>query len=593
MILESHEGALRAVAAPMDGVQVWVSGHATAQTSHQADDQATLQVSSRTGRRVSIIIKVALGAAVGYWHPRAGIERTLVPDWAGGGAVSAIDSAPMGVLYDLLGDVVFWFASDSLVTVTNLAWGVAEEDGTFTLAIDGAIGSGASVTVRLGRGGHLATVVGEVAEWMQGLVGRRPLPVPPQARRPVYSTWYAYHEAVDQRALQTESHEAAELGFGSVFLDFGWQLHGDSRYFDGCGDWYRDPAVFPDLADSVRRLRERNLDCVLWVAPLMLGARSAASAAWERFAPHYSESLRVRILDPRHREVREHIVQTCVRLMRDYGLAGLKIDFVDIAMAYANTPSAGDIDDVGAAMVEVFAQLTEAFRVNGWEKAYVEFRQPYVSPAMAPFGNIVRAGDCPGDAIANRTSIVDARMFATDQAIHSDMVMWAADATPQAVAWQLFNTFFAVPQVSTRLAELAPGQRSVLRSFLRLWNVWGDVAARGMVTAPGSHSRYPVVRADGTDARTVIVMYEPAPIILTGTENRVLLVNASGGRVAISRERGPAQTMRISTWDMFGTETANVTLTLSSAFVEIPIPSCGWAEISMEAESYRLTGSDD
>ena len=39
----------------------------------------------------------------------------------------------------------------------------------------------------------------------------------------------------------------------------------------------------------------------------------------------------------------------------------------------------------------------------------VEFRQPYSSPVIAPYSNIVRASDCPADALTNRIRTIDER----------------------------------------------------------------------------------------------------------------------------------------------------------------------------------------
>ena len=52
----------------------------------------------------------------------------------------------------------------------------------------------------------------------------------------------------------------------------------------------------------------------------------------------------------------------CTRLMVDYALDGLKIDFLNNVMSYAGTPSTGDIADVGDAMTLVLREISEADR---------------------------------------------------------------------------------------------------------------------------------------------------------------------------------------------------------------------------------------
>ena len=46
-----------------------------------------------------------------------------------------------------------------------------------------------------------------------------------------------------------------------------------------------------------------------------------------------------------------------------------------------------------------------------------EFRQPYVSPAIASYGEVLRAGDCPGDSVVNRISTLNARMLSVGQVV--------------------------------------------------------------------------------------------------------------------------------------------------------------------------------
>ena len=140
-----------------------------------------------------------------------------------------------------------------------------------------------------------------------------------------------------------------------MFVDDGWQRLAVGRGYAGCGDWVPDTAKFPDLAAFSADVHDQGAGVVLWIAPLLLGRDAEVFATLGRFAPHAAERLHCHILDPRHREVREHLAATCTRLVVDYDLDGLKIDFLDTAMVYRGTPSSGDIDDVGEAMQALLA----------------------------------------------------------------------------------------------------------------------------------------------------------------------------------------------------------------------------------------------
>jgi len=205
-----------------------------------------------------------------------------------------------------------------------------------------------------------------------------PLPLPAGASRPVYSTWYTYTQDVNEANVTQEARIAAELGCGSVFIDDGWQVGGHGRGYGGTGDWVADTEKFPDLRATLASVSDLGVDTVLWVAPLLLGHHSRAYEQYRQFAPDGMAQLNCQVLDPRHREVRQFVVDTCRRIVADYGAAGLKIDFLNNAMTYQGTPSTGDVDDVGEAMRLMLAELRQGLSEQGLPEAIIEFRQPYV-----------------------------------------------------------------------------------------------------------------------------------------------------------------------------------------------------------------------
>ena len=223
-------------------------------------------------------------------------------------------------------------------------------------------------------------------------------------------------------------------------------LHGHGRGYAGCGDWLPDEAKFDDLTSTIATIRSRGASVALWVAPLLLGARSAAFAALRQFAPYRHEDLKCHVLDPRRREVRQHVADTCLRLVTDYGLDMLKIDFLDQAMVYRDQPDEGDIPSIGHAMISMLSQLREQLDAAGHGHVAFEFRQPYVSPAIARYGQILRAHDCPGDSLTNRATIVDARLVSAGQIVHSDPMMWGQHALPHDIARQFYAGWFSVPR---------------------------------------------------------------------------------------------------------------------------------------------------
>ena len=160
-------------------------------------------------------------------------------------------------------------------------------------------------------------------------------------------------------------------------IDDGWQRHCQGRGYEGCGDWLPDRAKFADLASTVQTIHGYGAGVALWVAPLLLGQHSDAYADLRGFAPHWEPLLRCQVLDPRYPEVRAFGADTCLRLVNDYGVDLLKIDFLDQAMVYRDSAGGGDLADVGQAMAMMLAELRRQLAEGGRGDVAFEFRQPY------------------------------------------------------------------------------------------------------------------------------------------------------------------------------------------------------------------------
>ena len=96
----------------------------------------------------------------------------------------------------------------------------------------------------------------------------------------------------------------------------------------------------------------------------------------------------------------------------------------------------------------------------------IEFRQKYIGPAMRAYGNIFRASDCAMDLLENRVRILDLRLLSGGTAVHSDMLIWSPEDTPEVAALQILNVIFATPQISCMLTELPADHRKMLKFWM-------------------------------------------------------------------------------------------------------------------------------
>ena len=185
--------------------------------------------------------------------------------------------------------------------------------------------------------------------------------------------------------------------------------------YSATGDWMPARSRFPDFRAHVDRVHAAGISNYLaWLSVPFVGNESKA---YGRFRGKFigREDASVRRLDPRFPEVREYLVGTYERCLRDWDLDGLKLDFIDLLHSDADDPARDDgyagrdcrtvEEGVDRLMTAVHERLT-AIK----PEALIEFRQRYTGPAIRRYGNMLRATDCPYDILGNRKRIVDLRL---------------------------------------------------------------------------------------------------------------------------------------------------------------------------------------
>lgn len=558
-------------------------------------------VADEPGAPATIALTLPLGDSRLFWRVGMRPSGPAQPvDWDGRTQVSLVNSAPMGCLVDAGDRNVLGFAYSYARDEIVMRYGVDEEHATFTVVLDVARIPGRSRLLLTGDHGMAADVIRSLSAWMGAGLDR--FPMSPGAVEPVFSTWYAYLQNIDAAELLAQAAGIRDLGCRSVFVDDGWQAFGNGRGYAGCGDWVPDPAKFPDMAATVGALRDGGLCTVLWIAPLLLGERSQVFARMEPYAPmpmDGKDDCGCRVLDPRRAAVRDHVADICARLVRDYGIGGLKIDFLDQARLYQGRPlgepAPGDVPDVGEAMRMLLAQVRDVLLAQGDDVPIVEFRQPYSSPAIAPYSNVVRASDCPADSVTNRIRTVDERLVSTDRVVHGDMLLWHPQAGADACAEQIMASFFAVPQISVRPSAMSAEQSETCRYLLRVWRDHRDVLLRGRLDPVGLAEGYPLVNAYG-DGEQIGVVYGRGMVVDVDATavRRLLVLNASHERAVTIRLHGDGRAVglagaahdcrgvEVRTWDgLRAVAAADDAADPGAGFLRLPVPEYGVLGLSI------------
>ena len=400
-----------------------------------------------------------------------------------------------------------------------------------------------------------ADAVRAASEWVCARPDYAPMPVPEAAFDPLYSTWYGFHQDVFDSELEREFAEAAALGMKTLIVDDGWQTDDTGRGYAFCGDWEPSKRRFPDFRAHVRRVRALGMKYMIWYSVPFVGVKSRAA---ERFAGKFlykRDNIGAWVLDPRFPEVREFLASTYERAVREWELDGLKLDFIDSFAAPDPDPAAAEgwagrdlksVQEAVLALMQEVRRRLEAARPG----VLVEFRQGYMGPAIRSFGNMIRAGDVPGDLLRNRARTANLRLTSGTTAVHSDMLEWNPLETPQEAARQILSVLFSVVQYSMRLDRLPPDHKRMVGHWIAWTSAHREALLRGSFSPRRPELGYPLLEG-ASAAERVVAVYDPGFVADVAADRReAWVVNATDApALALDLAAAPASA---EAFDVFG-----------------------------------------
>ncbi|MFJ6351009.1 alpha-galactosidase [Streptomyces sp. NPDC092046] len=558
-----------------------------AAVSPVADGVALVEVTATEAVTVRAEWRVPCVGAVAYWTPATNATRWLPPSWSAPRTVSLALGAPVASLVGTGDRALCTAAAGETTAPVRVGAGVVEESGEFAFTVEQELTpDGPPLRVRIDLSGrHFAATLRAVTDWWAAEGPDHP-GVAPAARMPAYSTWYSLHQNVDTGTVERQAALAAAVGCDSIIVDDGWQTADRTRGYGHCGDWDMNPTAFPDPAAHVAEVQRLGLAYLLWYAVPFIGRHNEA---WDRFKGmilRETPRLDAAVLDPRHPEVRGYLIDKIARAVEEWGMDGVKLDFLDL-FAVAEPPPApagADHDTVHEGVRRLVADLDARLR-RARPDVIVEHRQPYVGPGLWPYATMVRATDCPLSPAENRQRTVDCRLVAGPLAVHADMIMWHSAETPEAVAVHLVNALFSVPQISVDLGAQTPDQLATLRFWLGVFRRYADVLQRGVLEPARPDLGYPLVRAH--DPRTTVVArYAPLPVALpergAGEAPWTLLVaNADSDPVVLLTSARPERALAL-VQDCRGEILSETALDLVAGVNPVTVPTGGLLTLTRE-----------
>lgn len=508
------------------------------------------------------------------WNPSLLDIHGLAFDWSKLTVKSRLASwMPVQELISQNGTNKLCIAVSDVDTPISIRTGVCEENATLACEIEfftlpTAPTDSYTATVRLDmRDVPYYDSVYDTVAWWENECGYESAYVPDAAKMPMDSLWYSFHQMLDKDEILKECRASHELGLETVIIDDGWQTDDNNRGYAFCGDWQVAPKKMGDMASLVEKIHNIGMKVILWYSVPFMGIHAEKYREFEgMFLEGSGDDKTFFGLDPRYKKVREYLVGIYKKAVSEWKLDGLKLDFIDSfslkgkSLEYDEKRDFQSLEDaIHALMTEIRSTLVA---IN--PDILIEFRQSYVGPSIRKYGNILRVGDCPCDMLKNRMGIINLRLISGKTAVHSDMIMWNPEDTPENAALQFASILYGVPQVSVRVDKLSAEHHKMLKYYISFWKEWREVLLDGKLTAKNPESNYSLASSVLGD-KSVITSFTN-PLVEIETEKAVA-VNASMHEALIIRG---AEGKKYRTVNCMGEEIAKGEITANLAEIEVP-----------------------
>ena len=438
----------------------------------------------RAGGKFTARFSVPIRDIAGYFHPASTNGPVTKLDWTVWFDGHASRNFPALCFYSQSGENRFTIFFDDLVDdftcSARMNQAAASYDIEWTFAVRPFRGNVPTpVTVYLDtRGGHWTRAFARVLRALRP----KGLPAfPKDAFKPVYCTWYAAHAWLTNDFLDENARLAAELGCGTFIVDDGWCYDELKRvtpetigpWYDDIGDWELSTKKLPDFRSHVRKAQALGLRYLLWVAPYFCFKNSRFYQSLPPAKRDIACSYGTFVYDVTDKRLNRSVLGRMRRIVRDLGLDGLKVDFLDIIQGNPDKP-------IGRHSAEFIRKLAEAIREEAGPDALIEFRQRYATPQMLDYATQFRAGDAPFDYLVNLSRLAAIRVLLGDGVpIHADPLYWAKDEGDVTVARHMIASLSAVPMLSMDLRELSEAHRRVISHYLGFYRENLDIFSKG------------------------------------------------------------------------------------------------------------------
>jgi alpha-galactosidase len=541
---------------------------------------------AKSPQPITLKWKIPAHNVKGVWKPTTDFAKRIHADWEKKPMESRISiDAPVISLFGHEDGNIHTFACSNAINKLELNAEIREEDDCFYCYITFFSEQQSkvkhfNVQIRIDSGKkHFSEALKEVSKWWETYENLKPAPVPDIARTPLYSTWYQFHQNLEENVLFDECKIAYKLGYKAIIIDDGWQTNDGNRGYDYTGDW--KPERLSKTKAFVETIHAIGMKVGFWYSVPFCGKKSEA---YNQFKGKFltENHFWAPVFDPRYPVVRNYLIDIYKNALIEWDLDGFKLDFIDDFRLYVDTPkhnSEMDFVSINEAVDRLLTDVMVTLR-NINPNVFIEFRQKYTGPAMRKYGNMFRAFDCPGDATMNRIRIADIRMLAGNSAVHSDMITWHTDESLEVAALHMVNTLFGVPQISVVLKDLPTDHLKMVEFYTNYWNENKDVIVSGDFTPSRPLANYPVQQVVKNN-KTIIGVYDDHVTEINDSFDSIHIINAKLSESVIIKCTSKIGEFNSTIFNCKGESTEQKFLKLEQGVAEIKIPACGLIKLTL------------
>ncbi len=440
----------------------------------------------------------------GKWHPVCGTDRAVKADWFPGQQSMTSISAPVVCFFNSDSKNRYTIALSEVKQIATMKYGVHEEDGTMRCHTEIILPKGYehdSYTLKIWQceaDEPYWETLAKVSKWWEEDQKLSIMDVPDCVRETMYSFWYSMHQEVSAKSVEKECELAAKLGFHSVIIDDGWQTDDNNRGYSFCGDWEPSENKFPDFAEHVKRVQDMGLKYIMWLSVPFLGKKAKIYETFKDMTLCYDDFQQATILDIRYPQVRSYLKSIYIKAVKEWGVDGLKLDFIDEFYLRQESPiykKGMDYTDLQDALDVLLTETMKELKAIRPD-IMIEFRQKYIGPQIRKYGNFLRVMDCPLSGLSNRVGTIDLRLLSGNTATHSDMLMWHKDEKPEDAALQIISSIFSTVQISINLADVTEEIEKMLKFWMAFMKQHVNLLQCSQIKPMEPHNLYPEVRVE-------------------------------------------------------------------------------------------------